>query len=473
MGVISRLRAAGSALIQKDAGAGAANVGGGGWLPTLGGSPSATGLIISQATAMAVSAIYACVTIRAQDVARCTPRVFHTKPKSGTREQIFEHDLVELFRNPNEQQTWFEFAEQTVAGYLLRGGGYALARRRNKRAEVSDLIPINPDAVQVLEGYNGGVFYNVNRVGLWQMAMLREFPPAINAEDMFHLKGLTFNALVALSTIHMARDAVGIAMGLEQQAARWMANGARPSTILESKKELSEPTAKRLKKQFDELKAGLANTGSTILLEDGITAKALTLTSSDLAFIEQRKFQVEDSCRFYRVPPFKLGATELRGIDIEEINNDYVSGTIMPDLVRIEQRFEKTFDLPRQNLSVDFDERALLRSATKVRFANNRIGLGGASFLTVNEVRAGEQLPPVDGGDVLYQPSNLAALGSDKTGGAPDGAGRPADGDLPMPTVPVKPVAGADDGEKGMVFSLPPINVQAEKIGEQEPMVAS
>jgi phage portal protein BeeE len=90
----------------------------------------------------------------------------------------------------------------------------------------------------------------------------------------------------------------------------------------------------------------------------------LQLTSSDVAFIEQRKLQVGDICRFYRVPPFKLGATELRGIDIEEINNDYVSGTVMPDLQRVEQKIEQVFDLKRQNISVQFDERVLLRSAT-------------------------------------------------------------------------------------------------------------
>lgn len=453
-----------AANVQKDGGSAAAasaNQGGGGWLPTLGSTPSATGLLISQGTAMAVSAVYACVTIRAQDVARCTPRLFYEKPKSGSREQVYEHDLVELFKAPNAQQTWFEFSEQTLSGYLLRGNGYAAKKGITKRGRVEELIPINPDAVLVLESYNGEVFYNVNRLGLWQIAQLREFPPAIAQEDMFHLRGLAFNALVALSTIGNARDSIGVAMGLEQQAARWMKNGARPSMVLQSKKPMTTIIAQRLKQQFDELKSGLQNTGQTIVLEDGIEAHAMQLTSADIAFIEQRKYGVEDICRFYRVPPFKLGATELRGIDIEEINNDYVSGAIMPDLHRIEQKFEQAFDLHAQGLSVDFDERALLRSATKVRFANNRIGLGGASFLTINEVRAAEQLPPVEGGDVLYQPSNIAALGSDKTGGAPDGAGRPEAGNLPDPApAPAKPQDGGKAAE--MSFTLPPVETKVD-----------
>jgi HK97 family phage portal protein len=462
MGLISRIRAAGSALVAKDSAAGvpSANQGGGGFLPTLGSTPSASGLLISQGTAMTVSAVYGCVTIRAQDVARCKPRLFHEKPKSGTRERVFEHDLVELFKKPNRQQDWFEFVEQTMVAYLLRGSGYA-AIKRAKKTIVSELIPINPDAVLVLESSNGEVFYNVNRLGLWQIAMLREFPPAIASEDMFYLRGLSFNALVGLSTIGVGRDAIGVAMGLEQQASRWMKNASRPSVVLQSKKTLTETAAKRLKAQWDEYKSGLENTGNTVVLEDGLEAKELQLTSVDLEFIQQRNFSVADITRFFRVPPFKIGATEIRGIDIEEINNDYVSGTIMPDLTRLEEKFGDTFDLPAQNLVASFDERALLRSATKTRFANNRIGLGGASFLTINEVRAGEGLPAVEGGDVLYQPTNIAAAGSDRTGGAPDGAGRPEEGTLPTPSIaPAKPPAADEvgEGEKQMQFTMPAVD---------------
>jgi phage portal protein BeeE len=88
---------------------------------------------------------------------------------------------------------------------LLRGNGYA-AIRRDARGEPIELIPINPDAVMVLEAGDGSIFYNVNRLGLWQIAMLRDFPVAIPADDMFHLRGLSFNSLVGVSTIGLARD---------------------------------------------------------------------------------------------------------------------------------------------------------------------------------------------------------------------------------------------------------------------------
>ena len=457
------IRSALSVLFAKNAGG--APVPSTGYLPMLGSTPSAASVLVSQGTAISVSPVHACVTIRAQDVARCTPRLFHVNPKSGVRDSvpIREHDVVELFRRPNRQQTWFEFCEQMMVGYLMRGNAYAALKGVTKRGQVDELIPINPDAVLVMEAVDGGVFYNVNRIGLWQIAMLREFGSTIAEENIFHLRDMSFNALVGASTIHVARDGIGIAMGLEQQAANWLANAGRPSVVLQSKKSLTETAAKRLKAAWNEFASGLKNTGNAVVLEDGLEAKPLLLTSTDIAFIEQRKFSTEDLCRFWKVPPFKLGATELRGIDIEEINNAYVSNTIMPDLHRIEQKFEQVFDLDRQNIAVSFDERALLRSSDKVRYQNYRLGLGGASFLKVDEVRAAEQLDPVPGGDVIYQPSNLAAAGSDRAGVAPDGAGRPADGHLPTPApATAKPntddVAEAAAAPSVMKFTLPAVD---------------
>src|ERR1700722_7955822 len=87
-----------------------------GMIPPLGSVPSATGLMISQATSMAGSAVYACVAIRAKDVARCTPRLFVPNDKGG-RDVVKDHVVSKLFARPNRQQTWFEFWQQMMIGY--------------------------------------------------------------------------------------------------------------------------------------------------------------------------------------------------------------------------------------------------------------------------------------------------------------------------------------------------------------------
>jgi len=177
MGILTRM----AAPVQR-ASAGAPSYATGG---LLGGVASASGAQISQATAMTVSAVYGCVNRLSTDLARCAPSIID-RDADGTKTWIKEHPLLPLLKRPNPVQTWFEFKRQMQVGLLLRGNSYA-AIIRDSRANPIALIPINPDAVMVLEAGDGSIYYNVNRIGLWQIAMLRDFPTAIPAEDMFHL----------------------------------------------------------------------------------------------------------------------------------------------------------------------------------------------------------------------------------------------------------------------------------------------
>ncbi len=196
MGLLDTLSRQGSPL-TKSAGVPAA-----GLLPTLGATISATGLQISQATAISVSTVYACVMTRAKDVARCRPRLLlEGAPKA---DPVTDHPIARLLKRPNWVQTWLEFVLQMQVAYLLRQNAYA-AILRNGGGEPVALIPINPDAVTVLEAADGSIFYQANRVGLFQMAALRGMPLAIPAEDMFHLRGLTFNMLVGIGALAAAR----------------------------------------------------------------------------------------------------------------------------------------------------------------------------------------------------------------------------------------------------------------------------
>lgn len=285
----------------------------------------------------------------------------------------------------------------------------------------------------VLEAADGSIFYQVNRVGLFQLAMLRDQPLAIPEEDMFHLRGLALNMLVGVNTLTLAKDSIGVAMGLEQQAARFMANGARPSGVLQSKKTLSVDAAKRLRDQWEALRSGIGNVGRTAILEDEVEWKPMQLSSVDLQFIDQRNFSLRDNSLWWGVPLHKLNVpAEMARIKIDDADQSYVNTTIMPDLDLWEQKFDQVFGLDDDDLVADFDERRLLRASESTRINNQRLKVM-SGLATQNECRAEEGKPAMAGGDVLLHPVNLAASGSDMTGTAPDAAGRPEGGTLPKP----------------------------------------
>jgi HK97 family phage portal protein len=402
------------------------------WFREFGGDfGSAAGLIISQYTAMNVSTIFACVGIRSKDFARCGPRLL---PKSGARSQapIENHPVARIFDQPNPLQTWFEFAVQMHAAFILKGNAYA-AIQRDRRGDPIALWPLNPDWVHIYETAEGELFYSVTRNGLYLSHQLKGWSQMIPEEDIFHLRSMSFNSLSGLATISVARDAIGVALGLEQQAARFMSNGARPAGVLQTDKTLQPDTAKRIREQWESLRSGIQNAGKTAILEEGLKWEAMQLSSVDLEFIAQRKFSIEDIARFFGVPLHKLAvAGEVGKLRLDQADQSYVNTTIMPDLDMWEQKFDKKFELGRAGLRSDFDERNLLRAEEATRVNNQRLKIM-SGISTQNEARAENGDPPVDGADVLLTPVNLAAVGSDMSGTAPDGAGRPNDGDLPDP----------------------------------------
>lgn len=429
-------------------------------LPILGSVPSATGLSVNQSSAMGVSTVFACASARSKDFARCVPRLMKAG-SSRSETPVTDHPVAKLLAAPNRLQTWHEFAVQMQTAFLLRGNGYAVILRDAKGDPV-ELIPQNPDAVLILEAVDGQIFYQVNRVGLFQLSALRALPMAVPAEDVFHIKSSTFNILLGLSTIGLARDAIGVAMGLEQQSARFMANGARPSGVLTSPKKLTQDTANRLRDQWASFRSGIQNTGTTAVLEEGITWNQMQLTSVDLEFMAQRQFSIQEIARYFGVPLYKVGGELPRGIKVDQLDQSYVNSTIMPDLDMWEQKFNQVFDLGAENLTVDFDERKLLRAEEATRVNNQRLKIM-SGISTQNECRRENGDPPMPGADVLLTPVNLAAVGSDMSGQAPDGAGRPAEGTLPDPGAANQSKASrltvrAADGKKTLYVHRPLLN---------------
>ncbi len=418
------------------------DAGAGGWLPFLGSIRSATGVAINQATAMRCSAVFGCITIPAEDVARATPRLYRRLPDReledgrvvlGGREEVTDPPLARLFLRPNRVQDWFQFASMMERGIGLKSNAYALILR-DRSGVPTELLPFNPDKVIVLEAADGSIFYQFAPTGLFELSIFDRLRQAyggfrVPAEHVFHMHELGFNMLLGTSHIGFAAESVGLTLGQEGQAGRWIGNGARPSVVLTTDGKLTPEAARRIKQDWEDLFAGLANTGRTAVLEQGLKPTTLTLTSVDLEFLASRNFQVEDICRFFRMPPHKLAKTDRStNNNIAAQDADYTNNTLAPKFTRWERRLDFHFGLAEQGLFVDFDLSDLFRADPATRFNQYRVGIL-TGFMTVNEVRIREGLPPVEGGDVLMSPVNMAALGSNLTGTAPDGAGRPPKGE--------------------------------------------
>ncbi|WP_131116490.1 phage portal protein [Lichenihabitans psoromatis] len=387
-------------------------------------SASQTGIPVNQHTALNAAAVLACVTMISEDVGKLTPEIYRQR-EDGGREVAKDHFLHTLLDEPNEWQSGMEFREQLTGGLMMRGNGYA-AILRDRRGVPSQLVPWNPDRVALWETPDGGLFYRLSASGMHEMAMAARFPTLVPAEDMIHLRGFSLNGLLGAARISLAREAIGLSLAQEQLAARWMGNSARPSGLLTTDKTLTPEGAQRMSEDWKKKHAGLANTGSIPVLEQGLKWQAMSLSSLDMEFIAARAFQLQEVCRIFRVPPHMVGElSRSTNNNIGQQGQEYVNYTLSGYTNRWRSKLSSQFGLKRQGLFIDFDYREITRGDVAARYNAYRTGIM-SMFMTPNEARIDDGRDPMEGGDKLQQPQNMAAAGSQSTGTAPDDAGRPA-----------------------------------------------
>lgn len=384
---------------------------------------SVTGVEVNQTTALNATAVIACVSMLCEDFAKCTPHVLRGDGQGGSREAT-DHELYNLLYQPNDWQNYFEFAEMMQFSLVMRGNAYAV-KIRNGRGGVVRLVPVNADWVAMWESPGGGLFYRITPSGLHMMAELAGQPFLIPAEDVLHVRGFSQNGLMGVSRITFAKEAVGLALAYERQAAQWMGQGASLSGVLTTDAKLTTEAAERMSADWKERKSGLQNSGKIVVLEQGLKYQTIAMTAVDAEFIAQRGLQIQEIARSFRIPAHMIGALErATNNNISQMAQEYINLTLSSYTVRWSWVFDVAFGLRAKGLSVKFDLSALTRADQTQRYANYARGISGG-FLKPNEARRDDGLDPAEGGDKLLAPANMASAGSQSTGGGADGAGRP------------------------------------------------
>ena len=363
------------------------------------GRMSKSGVNVSPETAMRVGAVYACVNIIAQSVAQLPLIVYERSEDGRTKSRLPDHPLAKLLKRPNFWQTPYEFWLMMIGHVALRGNAYAI--KNIVRGQTRELIPVHPNRVQVIQTAELKLIYKFTDKGgkVFDLAQ----------ERILHLKGLSWNGFTGISPIEQARESIGLSLATEQHGAALFKNGAQPGLILMHPGTLKPDARKNIKKSWDERFTG-ENAFGTAVLEEGLKPETVGMTSEDAQFIETRKYQAVDIARFWNVPPHKIAILDRATFsNIEEQNIDFVVDTLMPYTVNAQQVIMRDLLLPgeRQKVFVEFLLDGLLRGNSKARgeFYKKAITCG---WMTRNEVRAAENLNPIDGLDEILVPMNMA-----------------------------------------------------------------
>ena len=324
------------------------------------GSRSASGMNVTADTAMRVTAVFRCVSLRSQTLASL-PLTVERNLADGGHEVARQHIMFNtLAYRPNRWQTSFEWREMMEAHFCLRGKCYSELVNTGGRG-ISELVPLHPDRVTPFRAPDGKLAF--------KYAPLDGAERIILQSEMFYLHLMSMDGINPISPIGLHREAVGLALATEEHGARLFGNGARPGGLLKMAGSLKDGEAvKRLRESWSEVHGGVSNSNKIAVLENGLEWQQVGMTSEDAQFLETRNLQISEICRIFGVPPHKVGElTRATFSNIEHQGIEWVTDTIGPQVVRWEQAMQRDLFGDRYTHSVMFDMDGLMRGDSDAR----------------------------------------------------------------------------------------------------------
>lgn len=372
---------------------------------------STAGKNVTERSAMQMTAVYSCVRVLSEAVAGLPLHVYKYRSDGG-KEKALNHPLYFLLHDePNPEMTSFVFRETLMTHLLLWGNAYAQIIR-NGKGEVVALYPLMPNRMTVDRDENGRLYYKYYR-GSDEAIRSKEYEVVLSPYDVLHIPGLGFDGLVGYSPIAMAKNAIGLAIATEEYGAKFFANGAAPSGVLEHPGTLKNPD--KVRESWNATFGGSHNANKVAVLEEGMKYTPISISPEQAQFLETRKFQINEIARIFRVPPHMVGDLEKSSFsNIEQQSLEFVKYTLEPWLVRWEQSMVRSLLTPseKQEYFIKFNVDGLLRGD----YASRMSGYATArqnGWMSANDIRELENLdriPAEDGGDLYLINGNMTKL---------------------------------------------------------------
>lgn len=374
-----------------------------GWIPDwMLGAASASGVRVTPITAMGVPTVIACVNARSRALSSIPLKMYRRLPNGG-KEVAYDHPLYYLLHDaPNDEMTSADFRRAIFANTALRNAGYAMISRDGMN-RVRELYPIPNHEIQVeRDPKTKRLFYRVNG-------------EAMPASKILHARGLTFEGIVGVDCVAIARDSIGLAIALQDHAARYFPNSISPSMMF-SMEGWMKPEQMPLVKAEIMKRAGMQGAHEPMILQGG--TKPIEVNKGDNQkgqFIEARRAQDKAICQIFGVPQSKAGIMDdAHYNNVEESNSSFITDTLLPDAVQFEQTLNQRLlgPIEQGKYFFEFEFDGLLRGKALERAQAQKlyIEMGAKNR---DEIRMQESLNPIPGGDKFLISQNVQMLDSD------------------------------------------------------------
>lgn len=365
-----------------------------------GGTPS--GEFVTPKSSLQLSTVYACVRVISESIAML-PLNLMVRTELGTEKSDSRLNYL-VSSEPNAEMTSFIWRETMLTHMLLWGNSYSLIIR-DQRGAIESLYPLLPDDGHMVVDRDeyGKLYYQYSTSN--KTEILRPY-------EVLHIPALGFDGIMGYSPIALQRNAMGLYQAAEKYGSSFFRNSAMPGGVLEHPGVVKDLA--RLREMWQSSYGG-ENRGKTAILEEGMKFQAITVPNTDAQFLETRKFQVNEICRIFRVPPHMVCDLEHATFsNIEHQSIDFAVHTITPWVVRIEQALNRALISEREKGKQFFKFRinALTRGSYKERMDGYAVARQNG-WMSANDIRDLEDMnrvPDSEGGNAYLVNGNMIPI---------------------------------------------------------------
>ena len=330
---------------------------------------------VSPDAALRLSSVWACVRLLTDTISSMPVDVYRV----GTLDPL---PTPAVIASPAAGKPLHEWLAEALNSLLLRGNAYGLITARSGATLLpSQVEMLHPDLVSAVRTGDGRVEWRVGGT-------------VVDKSELLHIRAHPRPGYpLGLSPVEYAAQTIGLGLAVEKFGAQFFADGCQPSGILKTDQQLDPGKARTLQQSWI---ASRQNNRLPAVLSGDLSYTSVSIAPEESQFIESRRLTVSDVARVFGVPPEMIGGEaggSLTYANVEQRSLDFLTYCVSPWLVRLEYALASL--LPK-NQYVKFNAGALLRADTKHRYEAHAIALT-AGFLTVDEVRAIEDLPPLGG----------------------------------------------------------------------------
>ncbi len=354
--------------------------------------------------ALSISSVAAATDLITSTIARLPVKLY----KQGTKGEyisVEDNRTFLLNKEPNSLMTAISLKKRVILDYLFHGNSYIYPEWNRNELMAIHHIPADRVFIQkyvdkhlpfVVKGELEVLGADSNRITL------------LPDELMIVLKS-SKDGLQSDGILDLNSELLQLALNQQEYSSSILENGALPLAILTTPSKLTDKAMQRIKESWNRVYRGGKNAGKTVVLEDGMDYKPVSLNPNELDLSTSKDKVLSDIARIFGIPESMLNADANKYNSNEQNNLHFLQYTLDPIITALESALNKSLLLEsekEQGYNFQFDRDAILATTEAEKFATTIQAMKGG-LLSVNEARNRHNMKEIEDDYMMWSLGNI------------------------------------------------------------------